>query len=339
MLDSDMLDGLDRRLVAALQISPRAAWGDLARVLGEHERTVARRVQRMLAIGAIRITAAYDDLRGGVGNPVHVRVNTEPGSVDATARVLAARSDVRGVFAITGTADLWCELIASGSGSLQHLHQILADEIPAIPGVRATEAQVVLRTFTTVADWHAPLLDEQECAGVRALGVPLLAELPDQVDFGGVDRQVAEMLVRDGRMSYTQIADELDISVPTARRKVIWLLEQQVVHLRVEAEPALLGLRVEVQLGLEVRPAGLDVVGTELARHPGVRYCAAIAGSHDLLVEVCLAHEMELYRFVTQIIGGLPDVIDVDMAFITRAYKRGHLPKDGLLTRSPHDCP
>ncbi|MEU1880716.1 Lrp/AsnC family transcriptional regulator [Streptosporangium sp. NPDC020072] len=330
---------MDRRLVAALQISPRATWGDLGRVLGENERTVARRVQRMLAVGAIRITATYDDLRAGVGSPVHVRVSTEPGSVDATARVLAARPDVRGVFAITGAADLWCELVASGEGPLRNLHGILADEIPAVPGVRATEAQVVLRTFTTVADWHAPLLSEQECAAVEALGVPLLAELPDRVDFGGVDRQVAEMLVRDGRMSYTQIADELGISVPTARRKVTSLLEQQMVHLRVEAEPALLGLRVEAQLGLEVRPAGLDEVGRALARHPGVRYCAAIAGSHDLLVEVCLAHEADLYRFVTRVVGGLTDVVDVDMAFITRAYKRGHLPKDGLLTRSPHDGP
>ncbi|WP_245966288.1 Lrp/AsnC family transcriptional regulator [Sphaerisporangium album] len=334
-----MLDEMDRRLVAALQVAPRAAWGDLARVLGEHERTVARRVQRMLAIDAIRITAAYDDLRSGVGNPVHIRVSTEPGSVDATAGILAARPDVRGVFAITGTADLWIELIASGSDHLRHLHGILADEIPATPGVRATEAQVVLRTFTTVADWHAPLLGEEEVAGLRALVVPPLAELPDRVDFGGVDRDVAEILVRDGRASYTQIADELGISVPTARRKVTWSLERRVVRPRVEVEPALLGLRVEAQLGLEVRPAGLDAVGTALARHPGVRYCAAIAGSRDLLVEVCLAHEMGLYRFVTQVIGGLPDVVDVDMAFITRAYKRGHLLKDGRLTRSPHDAP
>ncbi|GHE27313.1 AsnC family transcriptional regulator [Streptosporangium violaceochromogenes] len=339
MLDSDTLDELDRRLVAALQVSPRAAWGDLARVLGENERTVARRVQRMLAIGAVRITAAYDDLRCGVGNPVHVRVGTVPGSVDATARILAARPDVRGVFALTGSADLWCELVVSGRDRLRHLHGILAEEIPATPGVRATEAQVVLRTFTTVADWHAPLLGEEEVAGIRALGVPPLAALPEQVDVGGADRQVAEMLVRDGRMSYTQIADELGISVPTARRKVTWLLERRVVHPRAEAEPALLGLRVEAQLGLEVRPAGLDAVGKELTRHPGVRYCAAIAGSHDLLVEVCLTHEIELYRFVTQVIGGLPDVVDVDMAFITRAYKRGHLPKDGLVTRSPHDVP
>ncbi|MGW0589560.1 Lrp/AsnC family transcriptional regulator [Streptosporangium sp. NPDC002607] len=332
-----MLDEIDRRLVAALQVSPRAAWGDLGKVLGEHERTVARRVQRLLAVDAIRITAVYDDLRSGVGNPVHIRVRTDPGSTDATAQVLAARPDVRAVFAITGSADLWCELVASREEHPRRLHEILAGEIPATPGVRATEAQVVLKTFTTVADWHAPLLSEEEVAGMRGLAVPPLPELPDRVELAAGERDVAELLIRDGRMSYTQIAEELGISVPTARRRVTWLLERQLVHLRVEAEPALLGLRVEAQLGLEVRPAGLDAVGTALTRHPGVRYCAAIAGSRDLLVEACLAHEMELYRFVTQVIGGLPDVVDVDMAFVTRAYKRGHLLKDGHLTRRPDD--
>ncbi|MDH2426783.1 Lrp/AsnC family transcriptional regulator [Sphaerisporangium sp. TRM90804] len=332
-----MLDEIDRRLVAALQVSARAPWGDLGKILGEHERTVARRVQRLITAGAIRITATYDDLRSGVGHPVHIRVRTDPGSVDTTARSLAARPDVRGVFAITGAADVWCELIASGDDHLRQLHEILANEVPAIPGVRATEAQVVLRTFTTVANWHAPLLSDAEVAGLRGLSPTPLPDLPDLVEFSSVEREVAELLIRDGRMSYTQIAEELGVSVPTARRKVASLLERRLVHLRVEAEPALLGLRVEVQLGLEVRPAGLDAVGSALARHPGVRYCAAIAGGRDLLVEVCLTHELELYRFITQVIGGLPDVVDVDMAFITRAYKRGHLLKDGRLTRSPDD--
>ena len=37
----------------------------------------------------------------------------------------------------------------------------------------------------------------------------------------------------------------------------------------------------------------------------------------------------------TGYIGGLSEVNDVDMSFITHAYKRGHLLKDGRLTRRP----
>jgi DNA-binding Lrp family transcriptional regulator len=330
-----MLDELDRRLAAALQVAPRASWGDLARAVGEHERTVARRSQRLLADGVIRITAILDDLRSGIGKPVHVRVITDPGSVDTTAAALAARTDVRSVFAMTGATDVWCELIAYGPDPLQRLHEILTRELPAMPGVRATESEVVLRAFTTVADWHAPLLDASEVEALRACAVPTLAEPPAHVALGPAERAVADLLVRDGRMSYTQIAEELGTSVPTAARKVGWLLERRLVHLRAEVEPALLGLQVEAQLGLEVRPAGIDKVGRALAGHPGVRYCAAIAGTHDLLVEVCLTHESDLYELATEFIGGLDEVNDVDMSFITHAYKRGHLLKDGRLTRRP----
>ncbi|NUR93489.1 MAG: Lrp/AsnC family transcriptional regulator, partial [Nonomuraea sp.] len=275
--------------------------------------------------------AIHDDLRCGLGKPVHLRICTEPGAVDLVAESLAARPDVRSVFAITGDTGLWCELIAGGADPLLRLHEILVREFPAMPGMRAAESEVVLRTFATVADWHAPLLPDAAVAELRGCAIQPLAVLPDREELGAAERAVADLLIRDGRMSYTQLAEELGASVPTVRRKVSWLLERRLVRLRAEVEPALLGLQVEVQVGLQVRPAAIDAVGRELAGHPGVRYCAAMAGRHDLLLEVCLPHESDLYDFV----GSLHDVSDADMVFVTRAYKRGHLRKDGRMTLSP----
>lgn len=321
------MDDLDRRLVAALQVSPRASWGEIGRAVGEHERTVARRLQRLIADGAVQVTAIYDDLRSGHGHPVHLHVLVRPGAAAQVAQALAVRQDTRSVYSVTGAADLGCELVAP---SRDALHDILTAEITGIDGVTQTQTQVVLHTFRTVAEWHAPFLDDAEVAELRPPGPA--EPLPDQDGLSPLEVEVAELLAADGRIGFTSIAEKLDVSLPTARRRVASLLERRLVLLRAEVEPALLGLEVEAQLWLRVRPHGLDLVGERLAAHPGVRYCAATSGTYTMIVQVAAAHEADLYRFLTGVVGPLDDVTDVNVTLITRAYKRGHLRKSGLLT-------
>ncbi|MET9337166.1 MULTISPECIES: Lrp/AsnC family transcriptional regulator [unclassified Nonomuraea] len=316
------MDVLDRRLVAALQVSPRASWGEIGRAVGEHERTVARRLQRLIAEGAVQVTAIYDDLRSGHGRPVHLHVQVRPGTAAAVADALASRPDTRSVYSVTGAADIGAELVAP---SRTALHEILNVEVHGIDGVAGTQTQVVLHTFRTVAEWHAPYLTEQEVALLRPPSPPV--ELPDHDGLSPLESEVAELLVSDGRIGFTAIADELGVSVPTARRRVASLLERRLLMLRAEVEPSLLGLDVEAQLWLRVRPHGLDQVGERLTGDPGVRYCAATSGTYTMLVQVAVAHEADLYRFLTEVVGPLDDVTDVNVTLITRAYKRGFLRK------------
>jgi DNA-binding Lrp family transcriptional regulator len=321
------VDVLDRRLIAALQVSPRASWGEIGRAVGEHERTVARRLQRLIADGVVRVTAIYDDLRSGHGRPVHLHTQVRPGTARKVADALAARPDTRSVYSLTGATDVGCELV---SPSREDLHDILSAQISAIDGVMQTQTQVVLHTFRTVAEWHAPFLTEQEIAELRP--APPTEPLPDHDGLSPLDQEIAELLAADGRIAFTAIAERLDLSVPTARRRVASLLERRVLLPRAETEPALLGLEVEAQLWLKVRPYGLDQVGQTLAGHPDVRYCAATTGTHGLIVQVATAHEADLYRFLSGVVGLLDEVTDVNVTLITRAYKRGHLHKSGLLT-------
>ncbi|WP_214320836.1 Lrp/AsnC family transcriptional regulator [Nonomuraea sediminis] len=321
------MDVLDQRLVAALQVNPRASWGDIGRAIGEHERTVARRLQRLIADGQLRVTAIHDDLRTGHGRPVHLHVQVRPGSTAGVAEALARRPDTRSVYAVTGAADLACELVAP---TREAMHDILTAQVSAIDGVLQTRTQVVLHTFRTVAEWHAPFLTDAEVKELRP--EPPCEEPQDQDVLSPLEQEIADLLAEDGRMGFTAIAERLDISVPTARKRVASLLDRHLILPRAEMEPVLLGLEVDAILWLAVRPHGLDRVGTTLATHPGVRYCAATSGTHSVIVQVTVAHEAELYRFLTAVVGPLDDVTDVDVTLITRAYKRGFLRKSGLLT-------
>lgn len=314
------LDALDRRVVAGLQVNPRASWGELGDALGEHQRTVARRAQRLFDAGVLRTTAVPDDLLTGLGTPIHVGLRTRSGAADRVAAALAARADTRGVFVITGALDVWCEVI----GDLERRHDVLANELPAIDDVITTDSRVVLHTFTTVAQWHAPFLTDTEVSALRSTTEPVPTTPGERVKLDDVDRRVVELLRADGRMSFTSIAEQLDVSVPTAARRVALLLGRGLLHLRAEIDPRLLGLTVEAQIGVKARAAGLDACGRALSKHAGVRYCAALAGDFSLLLDVCLEQETELYWFLNEI-GAMEEVLDVNAALITRAFKRGGL--------------
>ncbi|WP_447002115.1 Lrp/AsnC family transcriptional regulator [Saccharothrix isguenensis] len=314
------LDALDRRVVAGLQVNPRVSWGELGDALGEHQRTVGRRAQRIFDAGVLRTTAVPDDLLTGLGTPIHVGLRTTPGTADGVAASLAARADTRGVFVITGSHDVWCEVV----GDLERRHDVLANELPTIDGVITTDSRVVLHTFTTVAEWHAPYLTDAEVAVLRSHAEPVAKTPGERVKLDDVDRRVIELLRTDGRMSFTAIAEQLDVSVPTAARRVALLLGRGLLHMRAEIDPRLLGLTVEAQIGVKTRAADIDACGRALSKHSGVRYCAALTGDYSLLLEVCLMQESELYWFLNEI-GAMKEVVDVSAELITRAYKRGSL--------------
>jgi DNA-binding Lrp family transcriptional regulator len=321
MIDSDKLDELDRRIVAALQVSGRAPFDLVGQVLGEHKRTVARRVQRLVDAGVLHVTVFLDELRCGVGQPTHLKVLVEQGTVNHVAAALADRADIRSVVAATGEADLVCELVAPSRAAL---HRILAEEIPAIPGVRDTRTLVTLRHFTTVAEWRAGLLSDEE---IRALGGtqqhPRHGQEPTELTE--TDARVAGLLAEDGRLSYVALGDALQVSPVTAQRWVKRLIGQGPVTIRAEIEPSLLGYDIEAVLWMSVRAAAIDTVGNTLAEHPVVRYCGAALGGCNLVAHVVLPRTDELYTFIIETLGGLPEITEVDMSLVTHAYKRGFI--------------
>ncbi|UCM91925.1 Lrp/AsnC family transcriptional regulator [Streptomyces marincola] len=224
-----------------------------------------------------------------------------------------------------GHAALWCDLLAE-SPRLTHFSP--ANGLPALPGAEVLDAHVTLRPFKSEAQWHAPVLTEEEEQRLRS---SLVRPLPGRADrpaptarpLSPTDRRIAEELIRNARVSLTDLAGTVGFSVATAGRRVTSLLERQALRLRVLVEPALLGRPVEARLRLRVPPSALEPVGAALAGCSDVRSCAAVTGSYNLLVDVCLEREADLYGFLTDVLGAHPAIGDVETQFVTRVYKRG----------------
>jgi DNA-binding Lrp family transcriptional regulator len=315
-----LFDPLERQIVAALQLDPRCPWRKMAAVLGEAERTVARRGSQLLESGAVAVVGIRP--RPAV---VLVQMRCMPGTVRAAAQALSQRNDTTFVYTTTGTGDCVAEILTVPS----RMGTVLSDELPSTIGLRDSTSYPVLRYFRTIRGWRPEILTADRVEAFRSALTPDSGVLVPRQELSRQDNELIDALCADGRMSFEALGRRVGVSEATARRRSEWLLTNNQVHLRAIVEPAAFGLGVEALLWIRASPHQVEPVGKSLAELPTVRYAAAIAGDYQIMADVTVEDMSSLYRFITDS-EWARNAAGVDVSILLDARKRG-----GRLMRSP----
>lgn len=123
------------------------------------------------------------------------------------------------------------------------------------------------------------------------------------------DQAIVSYLQYDGRMPFTQIADELGITEGTVRRRVKQLTESGKLQIVGIVEPHELGWTEAAMIGISVKTNLLTEVAEAIAKLPEVAYLFQAAGEFDLFAEVyCRDRE----HFVTFLNDKLQQVYGVE---------------------------
>ncbi|SEL88332.1 DNA-binding transcriptional regulator, Lrp family [Streptacidiphilus jiangxiensis] len=316
------LDALDHAILRALHREPRAVFSDIAAATGVHERTVARRLERMTATGEVRFTASLVPERLGEGVIAELAVRCAPGRLHETALALARRPDTRSVEVATGSLDAFAEVTAP---TPEHLLAAIDGSIGRMDGVVGVHSAIVLQLLLTANDW-APYDDEP--TPIRRL-VAEGAPLPAPITIDDLDRELVRLLQDDARISTTRLARELNVGETTARRRLGRLLSAHVLHLRLHAEPSFLGYPVEARLRLTVAPRHLDAVLRRLAGEPAVRHLVITTGSSNLLGYSSHRSPADFETFVRRGLADVDGIVDLETALLLRHYKRAWIPTAG----------
>jgi len=314
---SHRFDVIDRRIVAALQVDPRASWSELGTIVGVSETTVLRRVQRLRDSGALIIVGAPDPLRCGLGQPVLLHIRTRPGDAPGLAHSLARRGDVRYASLLTGRSDLMCELMVPNLG---YLRRVLMDELPATDVIQGTRSEVVLKRFKTRDQWSHSLLDAGETSHSKqdADGDP--SSRVGRLDE--VDAALIRALSTDGRRSYADLSLEVPLSETAIARRVNALTASNKLYFVAMVDPAALGFEIEAMFRVRVALAQLEPIALTLAAMRQVRYISATSGYSDLVVDVICEDTNALYDFMSNQVGNIPGVRDVEIDIVLESIKR-----------------
>lgn len=136
------MDALDRQVVGCLIADARATYAEIGDEIGLSAPAVKRRVDRLLATGAIRgFTAVVDPAVLGWTTEAYVELSCK-GTVSAQElrRSLERVPEIVGACTVSGSADALVHMLAADIG---HLEQAM-ERVRDIPTVDHSESVIVL---------------------------------------------------------------------------------------------------------------------------------------------------------------------------------------------------
>ncbi|MCX4403223.1 MULTISPECIES: Lrp/AsnC family transcriptional regulator [unclassified Streptomyces] len=312
------LDELDRAVVHALQIRPRASWTLIGDVLGVDPVTAARRWQRLTEAGLAWVTAYPRLSDSRIVVSAIVEVDTEPGASEQVARALAADAAVVNVKLMAGGRDLVAAVQVRDLNELARLNTLL---FQGTPGVRTTRTHVSTGVSTEGSRWRLRSLDAAQCARIEAattLDTPTVGA--GETEWDALDARLVELLSTDGRMSLSRLATAADAGVTTVRRRLRSLLLSG-VSLRCDLARPLSGWPLSAVYFASVPGRYLEETSRVLAGVREVRSCAITAGPNNLVIDVWLRELADVHSFEAHLSRQLPRLTIGDRSVVLRTVK------------------
>jgi DNA-binding Lrp family transcriptional regulator len=275
----DRMDEVDEAIVSLLEDDGRLTHRDIAHRVGLSRSAAAARVQRLIATGQVVVRGVVHPAVLGRGALAHVSVMVD-GPAAPIAAVLAARDDVAFLSLTSGPFGLIAE---ARVGSVRDLDGVVATlrSLPGVVGVDTLSYVEVMRDVVGPVGEVSVEVDDTDLALLRALQ-------------------------RDGRASYVELAEAVGLSPAGARRRVVRLIESQVV--RIGAVVRHSGQDRQSAMGLGIRLTGdAGEVLTTLAGMRSVIFVARTLGRFDVLATVRAFSAAQLLE-ILDAVRGMPGV-------------------------------
>ncbi len=131
------------------------------------------------------------------------------------------------------------------------------------------------------------------------------------------DKKILEILKEDSRTPYTEIAEKLDVSEATVRKRIESLREDDVIKkFTVEIDPESLGYETVTLLGLDVEPNYFLKAVEDMTEIEEVLWVAKSTGDHMIMAEIWAEDGDHLSKIMAEKVGEIEGVRDLCPAII-----------------------
>ena len=133
------------------------------------------------------------------------------------------------------------------------------------------------------------------------------AEIIDDTDL-----KVLEILRKDGRATFAEIASQLTVSPGMIRQRYNRLVDQGYLKVVAITNPVHRGLKTMALIGVRTDGNQMLKVADKIAKLKEVVYLVVVSGRYDIMIEVfCRDHE-DLLNFVTEKLYGIDGVRETE---------------------------
>jgi DNA-binding Lrp family transcriptional regulator len=213
---------------------------------------------------------------------------------------------------VSVVAGRWSVIAELRTGDLGEMNQAVAD-VRDVPGV--VRIDTVL--YTDVAkDSHLPL------GGTHSF---------EAFDLDDVDRRLLELLKREPRMPYADLADHVALSRGATRARVLRLLADSVVVVTGMTNATAFGITQMCGFEVHLAAAGHDVVD-QVAAMDNVDFLSRTLGRCDLLGTIIARSRVDVHATLDEI-RALPGVRVVEAWYHLQLVKERYAPRPDATVR------
>lgn len=309
------LDVLDRRLLHALQIEPRAAWTALAPIVGADAATLSRRWQRIADEGLAWSTGIL-----GWDSGALVEVECEPAALAAVTDALVDDPQVATVDRTVGTRDLFLTLIGSDPGLAA---RFTTEKLSHLPGIRSARTHLVVDYIVEGGAWRFRELTAGEATRIPPAAAP--RPRAARVVSPELRAVVGYELGLDGRASAAAIADRHGVSPQRVVDAIATLRASGELRLRTDVARRLSSWPVYAWYFVEVPASLLAPLRTALGKVPEVRLAVECATRYNLILAVWLRSLADISGFEVAMERAAPGARIADRSVVSGIAKHlGH---------------
>lgn len=275
------MDKVDEAIVELLEIDGRLTHHEIARKVGLSRSAAAARAQRLIASGQVVVRGVVHPAVIGRGTLAYVGLTVDKPAAPIAVEI-ARREDVPFLSLTSGQHGMVAELRAP---SLLEIDRAMC-ELRELEGVTGIDA---LSYVEVVRDVVGPV-------GQVA------------TDIDSIDLALLRMLQEDGRASYVDLAAAVGLSATAARRRVVGLIDAQVVRIGAVVRHSGQDLQRAMGVGIHLTGGHRDVVAA-LITMSSVIFVARTLGRFDVLVTLRafspaqLVEQLDMIRAVPGVRG------------------------------------
>lgn len=143
-------DQVDHQIIRILHKDARTSASEIARELNANERTIRKRIDRLVRLGAVRLTAIIDPEVFGYVTAVDIFLEVDTDQEEEVIRKFMNTAEVSYIALGQGTKDLSIECRFKNNDDM---HQFLRKKLPAIEGVQIRGYSLVPRIIRNIDEW------------------------------------------------------------------------------------------------------------------------------------------------------------------------------------------
>jgi Lrp/AsnC family transcriptional regulator for asnA, asnC and gidA len=149
-----------------------------------------------------------------------------------------------------------------------------------------------------------------------------------------IDLSIVNLLMEDGRMPASEVARVLGgVSERAVRYRIERMVEGNLVRISAIVNPKMFGYSIIADVWLEVEAASILEVARKVTEFECVSYVACAIGESDVSIQVFARDNVEVYQFVTEVIGKIPGVRKTTISIVPIVLKdvyQWHIPASAV---------